>query len=139
MSQLQDRIASMVHAFGDAERKDSVRALAQDVGALEARLAELERELEQAREDRARAAMDARNPLLARLAALEAEAKQAREDEAWALEAAVTINPAGSSESFAPTSWLVRYWDGVRTLEESPPTIHDALRALREKVEGGTR
>lgn len=32
----------MVHAFGDRERKDAVRALARDVGAMEARVADLE-------------------------------------------------------------------------------------------------
>ena len=42
---------------------------------LRARVAELERDLEQAKADRARAAMDARNPLLARVAELEAENK----------------------------------------------------------------
>ena len=42
MSNLQDRIASMVHAFGDTTRKDAVRALARDVGAMEASVAELE-------------------------------------------------------------------------------------------------
>lgn len=76
---------------------------------------------------------------LDRLEALEAQAKQARDDEAWALGSAVIINPAGSSESFAPTCWSVSYWDGVRTLEESAPTIAAALRALRQKVEGGKR
>lgn len=75
--------------------------------------------------------------LEARLAALEAENKQAREDEAWALDAAVTIHPDGASKSFAPMFWSVRYWDGVRTLEVTAPTIHAALRPLRAKVEGG--
>lgn len=42
MSLLKDRITCMVHAFGDHERKDAVRALARDVGAMEARVAELE-------------------------------------------------------------------------------------------------
>lgn len=124
----------MVHAFGDAERKDSVRALAQDVGALEARLAELERELERAREDRARAAMDARNPLLARLAALEAEAKQAREDEAWALRCAPLV-------VCDYAVWRACLCDPKSGMHRScsAPTIHAALRALREKVEGGAR
>lgn len=79
MSLLQDRITSMVHAFGDHERKDAVRALARDVGAMEARVAELERDLEQAKADRARAAMDARNPLMAQLAELDARCKRLEE------------------------------------------------------------
>ena len=41
MSQLKARVASMVFAFDDADRQDAVRALARDVGALEARLAAL--------------------------------------------------------------------------------------------------
>ena len=49
------------------------------VEAMQARIAALEGELEQAREDRARAAMDARNPLLARLAELEAQNKDLRD------------------------------------------------------------
>ena len=60
-------------------------------------------------------------------------------DDAWALHAAVTIHPAAGSESIHPTSWNARYWDGVRTLEESGRTIAAALRALRAKVEGGAR
>ena len=61
------------------------------------------------------------------------------QDDAWALEAAVTIHPAVGSESIHPTSWNARYWDGVRTLEESAPTIAAALRALRVKVTGGAK
>ena len=60
-------------------------------------------------------------------------------DDAWALHAAVTIHPAVGPESIRPTSWNARYWDGVRTLEESAPTIAAALRALRAKVEGGAQ
>lgn len=45
------------------------------VDGLAARVAELERDLEQAKEDRNRAAMDARNPLLARVAEMEARIK----------------------------------------------------------------
>ena len=75
----------------------------------------------------------------ARLAALESEAKQAREDEAWALDAAVTIHPVMGERHWTPILWSVRYWDGVRTLEVTAPTIRAALRPLREKVEGGAR
>lgn len=49
------------------------------VEGLAARVAELERELEQAKADRARAAMDARNPLMAQLAAMEARCKRLEE------------------------------------------------------------
>lgn len=65
--------------------------------------------------------------------------KEGHNDDAWALDAAVTIHPAVGTESIHPTTWTARYWDGVRTLEESAPTIHAALRALRAKVEGGGR
>ena len=60
-------------------------------------------------------------------------------DDAWALHAAVTIHPAVGPESIHPSTWTARYWDGVRTLEESAPTIAAALRALRAKVEGGVQ
>lgn len=50
--------------------------LARIADRLAARVAELERDLEQAKADRNRAAMDARNPLMAQLAALEARCKR---------------------------------------------------------------
>lgn len=65
--------------------------------------------------------------------------REGADDDAWALHAAVTIHPAVGPESIHPTSWNARYWDGVRTLEESAPTIAAAFRALRAKVEGGAR
>ena len=46
---------------------------------LSARVAELERDIEQAKADRARAAMDARNPLMAQLAELEERCKRLEE------------------------------------------------------------
>ena len=69
---------------------------------------------------------------LDRLAALEAEAKQAREDEAWAHLHAVPIHRRQEV-------WLAEHFDGYRRLDAEAPTIHAALRALREKVEGGNR
>ena len=54
-------------------------ALEPENNGLAARVAELERELEQAKADRARAAMDARNPLMAQLAELEARCKRLEE------------------------------------------------------------
>lgn len=61
------------------------------------------------------------------------------QDDAWALESAVTIHPAAGSESIHPTSWNARYWDGVRTLEESGRTIAAAIRGLRVKVKEASR
>ena len=74
----------------------------------------------------------------AMLRALE-RVQEGANDDAWALHAAVTIHPAVGPESIHPTSWTARYWDGVRTLEESAPTIASAIRALRAKVEGGAQ
>ena len=73
------------------------------------------------------------------LSALVLGAATTLQDDAWALEAAVTIHPAVGSESIHPTSWNARYWDGVRTLEESGRTIAAALRALRVKVKEASR
>lgn len=110
-----------------AQAADRVRELA-------ARVAELERELEQAKADRARAAMDARNPLMARVAELEAREKQAREDEAWASERTVLVE-------FHPVTsgWHAFALGVVKRFNAVEPTIHGALRALREKMEGGAR
>lgn len=65
--------------------------------------------------------------------------QEAVDDDAWALHAAVTIHPAVGSESLHPTAWTARYWDGVRTLEESAATITAAIRALRAKVKEASR
>ena len=91
---------------------------------------------ESGRYDSAGAALDAYSFADAMLRARE-RGQEGANDDAWALHAAVTINPAVGPESIHPTTWTARYWDGVRTLEESAPTIAAALRALRAKVEGG--
>ena len=118
------------------------------VEAMQARIAELEAKAKalddqladtEMERNAALAAIDAASAADARLAELDAQAEQAWDDEAWALDAAVTIHPVMGVESLAPASWSVRYWDGVRTLDESSPTIHAALRAIREKVEGGAK
>lgn len=59
--------------------RDLLATLEAENKGLAARVAELERELEQAKADRARAAMDARNPLMAQLAALESRCKRLEE------------------------------------------------------------
>ena len=48
---LQDRIASMVHAFSDEGRKYAVRLLAADAGKLERELADAHRTIESLRAD----------------------------------------------------------------------------------------
>lgn len=65
-----------------------------------------------------------------RLSALEAEAKQAREDEAWASERTVLVE-------FQPltSGWYASASDGVVGINATAPSIHGALRALREKME----
>lgn len=83
--------------------------------------------------------IDAAVGAVQRLSALDSYAKQVIDDDAWALHAAVTIHPTIGTESIHPTTWTARYWDGVRTLEESALTIVEAIRALRAKVEGGGR
>lgn len=67
------------------------------------------------------------------------ELEQEGDDDAWALRAVVTIHPAVGGESLQPTAWTARYWDGVRTLEESAATIAEAIRALRAEVKGGAQ
>lgn len=69
-----------------------------------------------------------------RLAALDDEAKQARENEAWANKRTVLVE-------FQPVTsgWYASAPDGVVGISATAPTIHAALRALRAKVEGGTR
>lgn len=81
--------------------------------------------------------IDAAVGAVQRLSALDSYAKQVIDDDAWALHATVTIHPTIGTESIHPTTWTARYWDGVRTLEESALTIVEAIRALRAKVEGG--
>ena len=76
--------------------------------------------------------MQARIEMQDRLAALEAEAKQAREDEAWAHLHAVVLVRRGDG-------WVAEHFDGSQVRDAEAPTIHAALRALRAKVEGGTR
>ena len=68
-----------IHAGHDARRMQSVTCAGLERTRLLARVAELERDLEQAKADRARAAMDARNPLLEELAKLEARCKRLEE------------------------------------------------------------
>lgn len=68
------------------------------------------------------------------LATLEAELKQAKDDEAWALGCMLYVSTLGDE-------WHATYVHQT-TREETRvagPTIHAALRALRAKVEGGTR
>lgn len=71
-----------------------------------------------------------RTRLLARVAELEALAKQASEDEAWASERTVLVE-------FQPVTsgWYASASDGVVGINSTAPTIHGALRALREKME----
>ena len=127
------------------------------VEAMQARLAELEADNEHLTQVIAahRALADAHRELLARadternkaltvvrqvsgaldrLAALEAEAKQTRDDEAWAHDKIMPVD-------FAPveSGWEAGWWDGEKRISATAPTIHAALRALRVKVEGGTR
>lgn len=47
---LQNRIATMVHAFGDEERKSAVRLLAADVASVERQLSEAHELIRQLRE-----------------------------------------------------------------------------------------
>lgn len=47
---LQNRLASMVHAFGDEERKSAVRLLASDVASVERQLSEANELIRQLRE-----------------------------------------------------------------------------------------
>ena len=75
-----------------------------------------------------------RTRLAARVAELEAREKQAREDEAWASERTVLVE-------FHPVTsgWHAFALGVVKRFNAVEPTIHGALRALREKVEGGAR
>lgn len=114
----------------------TIEALSQRVADLEAenkglreRVAQLE-EVKKASLNAITAAVGA----VKQLSPLAVGAATTLQDEAWALDAAVTIHPAAGSESIHSTTWTARYWDGVRTLEESAPTIAAALRALRAKV-----
>jgi hypothetical protein len=72
--------------------------------------------------------------LVDRIVRLEAEAKQAREDEEWGI--------ANDSDVMSGHGqWTAQYWVDPLTgwISAEAPTIHAALRALRAKVEGGTR
>lgn len=71
-----------------------------------------------------------RTRLLVRVAALEKREKQARDDEAWASERTVLVE-------FQPltSGWYASAPDGVVGISATAPTIHGALRALREKME----
>ena len=68
--------------------------------------------------------------LAARVAELEARDKQRAEDEAWASERTVLVE-------FQPVTsgWYASAPDGVVGINATAPTIHGALRALREKME----
>lgn len=71
--------------------------------ALAARVAELERDLEQAKHDRNRAAMDARNPLMAQLAELEARCKrleEAGDKMHWSF-----MHPFDTAHESVPDAW----------------------------------
>lgn len=126
------------------------------VEALEARLAELERDNEHLTQVIAahRALADAHRELLARadternkamtvvrqvsgaldrLAALEAEAKQAREDEAWALKNQIDV------KALEHGKWKLTWWCDKVLAHSFDDSFHTALRALRAKVEGGAR
>ena len=65
-----------------------------------------------------------------RVAELEAREKQRAEDEAWANERTVLVE-------FHPVTsgWYASAPDGVVGINATAPTIHAALRALREKME----
>ena len=68
--------------------------------------------------------------LAARVSELEACEKQRAEDEAWANERTVLVE-------FHPltSGWYASAPDGVVGINATAPTIHGALRALREKME----
>ena len=76
------------------------------------------------------AAQAALKAAFARVADLEAREKQAREDEAWANERTVLVE-------FHPltSGWYASAPDGLTGINATAPTIHGALRALREKLE----
>lgn len=77
------------------------------------------------------ATLEAENKALrARVAELEAEAKQAREDESWANERTVLVE-------FHPVTsgWHAFALGVAKRFNAVAPTIHGALRALREKME----
>ncbi len=67
--------------------------------------------------------------LAARVARLERDLEQARKDEAWANETTVLVE-------FQPltSGWHASASDGVVGITATAPTIHGALRALREKM-----
>ena len=70
-----------------------------------------------------------------RLSALEAESKQAREDEAWAHQMHVGCI-AREEDGWVASAWNVK----MQSIDQAnAATIHEAIRALREKVEGGAR
>ena len=71
-----------------------------------------------------------RQHLAARVAELEAREKQRAADEAWANERTVLVE-------FQPVTsgWYASASDGVVGINATAPTIHGALRALREKME----
>lgn len=75
---------------------------------------------------------------ITRVAELEAEAKQARDDDAWAEDNGVVIDAEPVEKGWC--AMLVRE-DGplIEVPSAKGPTIHAAIRALREKVEGGAR
>ncbi len=68
--------------------------------------------------------------LAARVVELEGRENQALEDEAWANERTVLVE-------FQPVTsgWHASASDGVHGISATAPTIHGAIRALREKVE----
>lgn len=85
---------------------------------LAARVAELERELEQAKADLARAAMDARNPLMAQLAELEARIKRL-ETAGDELEDCLYVDPPNCSCHIRPPcDDCVNNW-GIREAKEN--------------------
>ena len=75
-------------------------------------------------------ALEAENKgLSARVAELEAREKQAREDEAWANgDGLVELEPVTSG-------WVASTLDGLHSINATAPTIHGALRALRDRLE----
>lgn len=76
------------------------------------------------------AAQAALKAAFARVAELEAREKQARDDEAWANDRTVLVE-------FQPVTsgWYASAPDGVVGINATAPTIHGALRAMREKME----
>ena len=128
---LASKVEAMRARLADLER-DNVN-LTQIIAAHRA-LADAHRELlARADTERNKALTAVRNASCAldRLVAMEAEAKHAREDEAWANDRTVLVE-------FQPltSGWYASAPDGVVGINATAPTIHGALRALREKMEG---